>query len=310
MHGVTAALLLPRDEAGKVAWDQFERNASFVLRQGVSGLCVNGATGEYAGATREERRMAAECARRLAGRDRTVVSGVGATRWDEIQALANDAEEAGADAVLVPAPHFFRYTTDDLAAFFRRVAAEARVPVLIYNLPAFTGGIETELAVRLIDAGAGIVGVKDSSGELGLLERLTANHAQHAAVRIVGSDAVLAEALTQGIVDGTVSGVAGVLPELPLALWRSAMTPRGPLFTRLRAHLDVLLNQIDVFPTPWGLKLIAAERHLCPASLGMPVSAEREKQIEEFRCNWPLWWKAAEGDMGAALGSDVKLRAA
>jgi hypothetical protein len=58
MSVANAALLLPRDEEGRPAWDAFDRNARFVLRAGVSGLCVNGATGEFAGATAEERREA------------------------------------------------------------------------------------------------------------------------------------------------------------------------------------------------------------------------------------------------------------
>jgi len=305
--GVIAALLLPRDSAGQAAWSDFERNASFVLQTGANGVCVNGATGEFAGATREERREAVERARRIAGQSGTVVSGIGGTRWTEIVAMAHDSEDAGADALLVPVPYFFHYAPDDLAEFYQRLAEELHAPALIYNLPAFAGGVESELALHLIAAVNGIAGVKDSSGDLGLLAQLTAaNHGS--AVRLVGHDGVLAEALTRGVCDGTISGVAGVVPEITLALWKSAKSQNWTLFADLRVHLQRLLEPLDAFPTPWGLKLVADLRGLGPASIGLPLSAEREQQAEEFRRAFPVWWQAAEAGMALALGRTVPYR--
>lgn len=303
--GVIAALLLPRDNEGRPAWEDFDRNARLILQVGVTGLCVNGATGEFAGATREERREAVARARRVAGASGVVVSGIGATRWTEILALARDAEEAGADTLLVPAPHFFLYEPGDLAEFYRRIAAELRVPALIYNLPAFTGGLDPDLAVQLIREVKGIAGVKDSSGRLDIFERLAADAGD--AVALVGNDAVLAEALRRGICNGTISGVAGVLPELTLALWRSAQSREWELFTGIGARLNSLLERLDVFPTPWGLKLIAELRGLGPASFALPLSEERQAQADDFRRWFPAWWRAAEADLARALPADVNL---
>src|SRR5664279_3749157 len=104
--GVTAALLLPRDDEDRPDWDSFERNARFVLESGAVGLCVNGATGEFAGATQAERCEAVVRARDIAGDSALVVSGIGGTRWAEILTLGHEAEDAGADALLVPTPYF------------------------------------------------------------------------------------------------------------------------------------------------------------------------------------------------------------
>jgi len=304
--GVIGALLLPRDEAGRPEWDAFERNACFVLEAGAIGLCVNGATGEFAGASQAERREAVVRARRVSG-SALVVSGIGGTRWTEILTLGRDAEAAKADALLVPTPHFFSYAPQDLAEFYRCIAAEARIPVLIYNLPAFTGGLDSALAFQLIQEVDGIAGVKDSSGQLDLLEALTRGQAGRA-LRLVGNDSVLAEALTRGLCDGTISGVAGVAPELTVALWKSAARAHEALFQSLASRLRVLIEQLDQFPTPWGLKLIAELRGLGPASIGLPLSGERQAQAARFAEWFPRWWKDAEADLAAALGSPVSLR--
>jgi 4-hydroxy-tetrahydrodipicolinate synthase len=303
-RGVIAALLLPRDDEGRPAWDDFERNARFVLRAGVAGLCVNGATGEFAGATQEERGEAVARARQVVGASGVVVTGIGATRWTEILTLARDGEEAGADALLVPAPHFFRYEPGDLAEFYRRIAAEVRVPVFIYNLPAFTGGLEPCLALELIREVRGIAGVKDSSGRLDLFEELAAG-AGGDAVALVGNDAVLADALRRGICDGTISGVAGVLPEITLALWRTAQLSEWELLARVEARLRSLLEHLDAFPTPWGLKLVAVMRGLSRASFPLPLSAERRAQADAFRSWFPAWWREAEADLAKALNLEA-----
>jgi 4-hydroxy-tetrahydrodipicolinate synthase len=307
IRGVLAALLLPRDDEGRPAWQDFERNAEFTLHAGVEGLCVNGATGEFAGATQQERKEAVTRARRIAGPSGLVLSGVGSTIWTRVLALARDAEEAGADALLVPAPHFFQYEPGDLAEFYRRIAAKVRVPALIYNLPAFTGGLEADLAERLIREEKGIAGVKDSSGKLDLLERLAAHDGKES-VRLVGNDAVLGEALRAGICDGVISGVAGAVPEITLALWRSAQAHEWDLFSRLESRLRGLLEKLDAFPTPWGLKIIAALRGLGRASFALPLSAERQAQVEAFRLWFPTWWSEVESDLAQALHAESNPR--
>jgi len=72
------------------------------------------------------------------------------------------------------------------------------------------------------------------------------------------------------------------VPELIVALWRTGRNGGGAVFARLRERLDALIALLEVFPTPWGLKLFAEQRGLGHASFGLPLSAEREKQVEAF----------------------------
>jgi 4-hydroxy-tetrahydrodipicolinate synthase len=292
IRGVIAALLLPRDEHDQPRWDAFDRNARFLVSAGIDGLCVNGATGEYTGATAAERSEAMLRARRISGKGGLVLCGIGGSRLSEVLLLARDAEQAGADGVLVPAPHFFKYAPEDLAEFYRRIAAESRLPVLIYNLPAFTGGLDAKLAAQLIREVDGIAGVKDSSGELELLSLLS-HPTPNGGLRLVGNDGVLAEALEHGLCDGTVSGVAGVLPELTLALWRRAADGEWDRFHDLSARQDALLRRLDDFPAPWGLKLVAELRGLAPASPAIPLSEGRRRQAEQFEAWFREWWTSA-----------------
>ena len=305
LGGVIPAVLMPRDETGRPIWADFDRNVQFLFERGVPGVCVNGATGEYAGCSNEERLEAVSRARRLAGSGRLLVAAVGSMRWEETVRLALEAEDAGADALLIPTPHFFSYEQGDLVEFYRQTVAKVHVPALIYNLPAFTGGLEPQVAVDLIREVEGIAGIKDSSGRLDILEALSADG--RGAIRLVGNDSVLAAALERKLCDGTVSGVAGVLPELSLALVASASGDPSD-FRLLETDLKDLIEQLDVFPTPWGLKLIAGCRQLHPASFSLPLSKTRKNQVASFRAWFSAWWERVQTDCERVLAADVQTK--
>lgn len=289
--GVIAAALLPRDAEGRPAWNQFEQLVDFLCSHGVHGVCVNGATGEYARASQEERRTAVALARRAAGERRPVIAGCGAASADLTIRLAAEAESAGTDAHLVPPPHFFVYAEDDLAEFYAAVAGSVERPLLLYRLPCFVSDIGAGLAEQLIASHARIQGVKDSSGQLQLLERLTARPDLHA-LRFVGNDGVLAEALRRGLCDGVISGVACVLPELVAALWDAGQRRDAPALAELGGLLAEAVARIDAWPAPVGLELLAEIRGLCRCLPAVPLSPRRRQQADDLRRWFEPWWDA------------------
>ncbi|HXR76484.1 MAG TPA: dihydrodipicolinate synthase family protein [Bryobacteraceae bacterium] len=296
LHGVISALLLPRDAAGLPAWDAFDANTAYAMQAGLAGVCVNGATGEYAAATRSERREATAHARRAAGDSAIVLSGIGAVHWTETRSLAREAADAGADALLIPAPHFFCYEQSDLEESFTRIAADSPIPVILYNLPAFTGALTLPLVESVLRSADSIVGIKDSSGELAILEALSKEPALNA-VRAIGNDAALSEALDRKLCDCVISGVAGVLPELTLSLWNASRAGDTQWKEILAHRLSELLSQLNVFPTPWGLKLIAELRFGVSAQFSLPVSQQRKRQMDDFRTWFRQWWPQTEANV-------------
>ncbi|MBI5084739.1 MAG: dihydrodipicolinate synthase family protein [Acidobacteria bacterium] len=294
------AVLLPRDSRGRLLWDRFDENVRFLLQRGVSGVCINGATGEYAAATPAERREGVRRARSLSGEQHLVVAAIGAAHWQECLRAAAEAAEESADALLVPVPHFFPYQQDDVAEFYKSMAAASSLPILIYNLPQFAGGVETTLAVDLIRDVPGIAGIKDSSGSLEILQELTA-HPEIPSVRILGNDAVLEEALSRGLCQGVISGVACVLPELITAMFASIAGQNGELLAVLGGRLDVFIQHLNLLPVPWGLKIAGECRGLAPATFAMPLSPRRQQQIKEFTEWFQAWWPEALGDTERAL---------
>jgi 4-hydroxy-tetrahydrodipicolinate synthase len=288
VRGVYAALLTPRTPAGAVDKSALLRTVEFLAAKGVRRAVVNGATGEYCRTTRTEFATLLET---LAARpDIEFLCGVGAADFSTSAAMAREAFRAGARAVLLPSPHFFPYSQDDLLCYFRTVAETAGGPVLLYNLPRFTTPIEPETAMAAIAGTPRISGIKDSSGSLDILRRLTAEGPRDAC-RIVGDDSALTAALREGVCDGVVSGVAGVLPELITYLFEHSKQMDTPQYREREQQLEDYIGWLSRFPVPWGLKWTAEWRGLAPACFALPMSAQRRECAQAFGEWFHGWWR-------------------
>ncbi len=215
----------------------------------------------------------------------TFLGGIGAAGLADSLARARAGIEAGAEALLAPMPCFFPYTQDDLEEFVRRLAAELPAPIVLYNLPQFTSGLEAETILALLRECGTVVGVKDSSGTLTILRTLT--QAGIDASCLIGNDGVLVQAIAEGLCDGVVAGVACALPEVIQALF--ATRPGDAGFHRAAGQLSEFIARIDALPVPWGLKAIAEARGISTATYQQPVSAQRAKQIDQIQSWFDGW---------------------
>ena len=294
VQGVYAAVLVPRLPDGELDTGGFRAGLGFLRSKGVTRVVVNGATGEYCLTAAEElARMLVICRETLPGGE--VLCGIGAAGLPGCLELGRVAIDGGARALLLPMPHFFPYSQDDLHVFCASAAARLDAPVLLYNLPRFTTPLELATVRSLVETVPNILGIKDSSGSLAILAGLSSE-----ACRIVGDDSVLVPALDAGVSDAVVSGVAGVLPELTTFLFEQRSSEAYPLAVEL---LDDLIRRLSAFPVPWGLKLIAECRGIAPARFSQPLSAARTAQAGEFRRWFPSWWAQYENvAQGCAVG--------
>jgi 4-hydroxy-tetrahydrodipicolinate synthase len=277
IQGTYAAVLTPRKDSGEIDEAAFRGLLEFLLGKGITGFAINGATGEFCLTSENElERMLNLAAETI--RDRgSFLTGIGSPSADMSIRLGKVASRAGAAGLLLPMPYFFPYSQADLKAFSRAVAAQLDAPVLLYNLPQFTTGLEPQTSLELIRECENIVGIKDSSGSLDTLRLITETGTP--AQRIIGNDEVLPTALQQELLDGVISGVACVLPELIARLYEAGSTnPTDREFKRLSASLASFIEQIQPFPTPWGLKIIAEARGPLHATYPFPLAPERQIQ--------------------------------
>ncbi|HEX4228624.1 MAG TPA: dihydrodipicolinate synthase family protein [Bryobacteraceae bacterium] len=279
--GVYAAVLTLRHSDGTLDENGLAGLLGFLSSKGLDGFAFNGATGEFYLTTPAELERILAVARDVLGNSTPWLCGVGSAGLAGCVELGAIAARHGARGLLLPMPYFFPYEQSDLEAFCREATRQLPLPSLLYNLPQFTTGLAPETSIRLIAECHEIVGIKDSSGSLDTLRMLTRDGLEYC--RIVGHDGVLVPALTEGICDGVISGVAGVLPELVQSIFDKVAEFDSPQALGAIEALDEFVAQIGGMPTPWGLKWIAESRGIARATFAQPLSGERIAQGERLK---------------------------
>jgi 4-hydroxy-tetrahydrodipicolinate synthase len=287
IEGVFAAVLTPRRGDDTVDVAVMRQLIEFLVQHGIFQFAVNGATGEFCLTTPEQLRTILSIVRSVAGERATVVCGAGAASIAQTLALSQVAQDEGAAALLLPMPYFYSYEQHDLEAFCRTVAASVKLPILLYNLPQFATGLEEETVCRLIRDVPNVIGIKDSSESLNILRSLTQQ--KMGALRIVGHDGVFAQALSEGVCDGVISGICGVFPELIQSLHAYRGDCASSEFRRTDELIKEVILQLDRFPIPWGLKWIAQARGIMRAGFAHPVSPRRAEESRSFTELFPQW---------------------
>jgi len=288
MTGVIAAVATPVAPNGAFHVATFERLIDFLIEAGVDGLCLGGATSEYPNLGVADRQVAIATAARRLPLDRVLLVAVGAPSFRQVVELGEIARDAGARAVLLPMPMFFRYEQHDLEAFSSEVCRTLRVPLLLYDLPDFTNALEPATAIKLLENEELITGIKDSSGVVDHLSCYSSARGPRDWTLFVGNDRLLLEGLKAGW-NGTVSGIACFCPSLVLAIhrgWRRGDIARA---AHLQTLLDAAIQQLDMLPTPWGIRVALEAQGFSLGPLPLPLSPRRREQVSRFREWLPGW---------------------
>jgi 4-hydroxy-tetrahydrodipicolinate synthase len=288
VKGVFAAVATPTRDDGRMNVAVFERLVDFLVGAGVHGICLGGATSEYPRTDIADRKAAIEAARARVPQGRLLLVGVGAQTTRQALELGDAAFSAGAAAALLPTPMFFRYSQADLHAYCAEVSRTLRRPCLLYDLPEFTNPLLPETSIALMRDEEFITGIKDSSGRIENLSAFVGARDDRQWDLLVGHDRLLADGLHAGW-NGTVSGIAGFCPELPLAIYDSVTQGNGARTTALQALLDELLVQFAALLTPWAVRVGLEVRGFPMGPFPLPVSPDRARDIEAFRV-WVQHW--------------------
>lgn len=225
-RGVMVATALPLREDLSVDFDAYAEHCRWLVAGGCDGVVPNGSLGEYQTLTPEERAKVVETAVAAIGGDR-VMPGIAAYGAAEARRWAEQARDAGCQAVMLLPPNAYRADERIVVEHYREVA-EAGVPVVAYNNPYDTKvDLTPELLARLHAEGL-IVAVKEFTGDVRRAYEI-AELAPELDL-LVGSDDVLLELALAGAV-GWVAGYPNALPESSVALYKAALA--GDLTTAL-----------------------------------------------------------------------------
>jgi 4-hydroxy-tetrahydrodipicolinate synthase len=215
-HGVLVATALPLNDDLSVDFDAYAEHVAWLAANGCDGVAPNGSLGEYQNLTDEERARVITTAVEAAPEGFTVMAGAGAYGGLQTQKWAEQAAEAGAQALMLLPPNAYRATDDEVVDHYVR-ASKAGLPIVAYNNPIDTKiDLRPELVARLHNE-AGVVGIKEFSGDV----RRTYAIKELAPDMdlLIGTDDTVLEMGLDGAV-GWVAGYPNAIPQATVELYK------------------------------------------------------------------------------------------
>lgn len=165
--GSIPALVTPFTAGGAVDEKAFADHVDWVIAEGSSGLVPVGTTGESPTLSHDEHKRVVELCVEVAAKRVPVIAGAGSNNTTEAIELAQHAEQAGADALLVVTPYYNKPTQKGLIAHFSAIAEAVSLPIFIYNIPGRSViDMAPETMGKLAKAHKNIAGVKDATGKI------------------------------------------------------------------------------------------------------------------------------------------------
>jgi 4-hydroxy-2-oxoglutarate aldolase len=212
LSGVMPPITTPFQD-GKLVLDKLKNNFHKWNETGLSGYLVLGSNGEAVYLNEKEKIKVVEISRESIHTSKIMLVGTGMESTQETIQFTNQVAKMGADYALVVTPSYFKGSMKPQILYdhFIAVAESSRIGILIYNVPQFTGiNLDPEVVAKLSEH-PNIIGIKDSSGNIGQLSEII-HLSQKGFAVFVGSAPVFFPALCIGAVGGILA-VANVVPQ-------------------------------------------------------------------------------------------------
>ena len=287
LTGVMVATVTPFTRGGAaVDHDWIPPHLRFLEQAGISSVFTLGTNGEGPSVGVAERRQVVETVVAHQG-GLGVVAGAGTAALPDTIRAANDALEAGADAVAI-LPPFFEAQVDSagLLGYFDAVLEALPAPgrVLLYNIPHKAQvDIPDDVVLALLDLhGERVIGIKDSSGVVERTSRYLAIAERFPTFTVLaGADAHHDRLYAAGC-RGAVTGLGNAVPHLVLGIQAAHRSGRDA--GRVQRELERLRGLLAPYPSLAALKQLIGITARLPVTCVRPphrdLTAEEQREFE------------------------------
>ena len=225
LQGIHPALTTCFDHEGNLYKAKIFHNIEKLNEIGLAGYTVCGSTGETPLLSIDERIHLMQWVREASAPGKTLIAGVGAESVHETVRVANCAASMGYHAALALTPFYYRnqmHRPETQALFFRAVADQSKIPVLLYNIPQVTGYDLPVDTIAELSHHPNIIGMKDSSGNLEKMKQVIPAVKPGFQV-LSGAGVSFCDALQIGA-SGAILAIANALPYACVTIWEAFRT--------------------------------------------------------------------------------------
>jgi 4-hydroxy-tetrahydrodipicolinate synthase len=283
------ALVSPLHRDGSADEAGIKRLVEHVISGGVHGLLALGSTGEGAALGERTRWQVLKSVVEAADGRVPVICGIAQPHLEAARAEVASAARFGADAALVAPPFYYPTDQATVRAFYRRVAADSKLPLLLYNIPQFTKVVAEPSTVAELATEGTIAGIKDSSRDFEYFEnvRLATRNLDQFRM-FTGSDTMLLASMAMGG-NGTICGAANVAPAWVVRVFDDF--ERGD-WSSARADQEALIELVNVLRSgvfPASIKAALHLQGICEPWPAPPTAALDDAATARLRESLEKW---------------------
>lgn len=280
--GAGVAIVTPMKDNEDVNYDKLRELIDMQVGAGTDAIIIAGTTGESSTLTMEEHRDVIRAAVEFTGGRIPVIAGTGSNCTRTAIQLSQEAEEAGADGLLIVTPYYNKATQDGLISHYSRIADSTKCPIIMYNVPGRTGcNLMPETVAKLFRSKENIVGLKEATGNMAQASR-TMYLTDGELDLYSGEDALVLPLLSIGAC-GVISVWSNIAPDRVHQLCQSYFD--GDIETAQKLQraaiplIDALFSEVNPIPVKKAMELMG----LGPGPLRSPMSEMSEANAAKLK---------------------------
>jgi len=281
-EGIYVAMMLPYKKDCSINEEELRKIVKFLLDKGVHGFLPLGSIGEFIHLSKEEKIKVIEIVAELANGHAHVIPNVGSSHPKQSIQLALEAKKLGCSGVLVSPPYYYKLSSDMTERYFEEIIDAVNMPVILYNIPVFTQPLHYDVVKRLSQR-KNVVGIKDSSGSMvDFLHYMDK-------VRLIGEDISFMTGREENLFaslmmggKGSITGMAGILPEYMLGIYRHWKQGNYESARELQFSILLAIREMSAISFPMGSKAALETRGFIMGPSRQPFSDREQLKYNAF----------------------------
>ncbi|HOO75401.1 MAG: 4-hydroxy-tetrahydrodipicolinate synthase [Thermotogae bacterium] len=279
--GTGTALITPFNEDYSVDYESLEKNIEIQIKNNISALVILGTTGESPTIEDDERREIVKISNEIINKRVPLIIGTGGNNTKKAVRHSKWAEEDGADGLLVVTPYYNKTTQKGLTEYYSDIANETKLPLIMYNVPSRTGlNILPETAVEIFEKIKNVVAIKEASGNISQIAKLTAVKKDDFFVYSGNDDQTIPVMALGGV--GVISVFSNVFPGKMSEITSEMLNGNIKKAQKLNAEYNEIMNELFVEVNPIPVKYAMAQKKMCKNILRKPLLRLNEAYTEKM----------------------------
>ncbi len=260
--GAGVAIVTPMKENLDVDFEKLEEIINFQIDNGTDAIIIAGTTGESATLTMEEHRAVIKAAVDFTKGRVPVVAGTGSNSTRTAIRHTHEAEEDGADALLIVSPYYNKATQKGLIRHYSMIADETKLPIILYNVPSRTGcNIMPETVAELTKTKKNIVGLKEATGNMAQASK-TMELCDGNLELYSGEDGLVVPLLSIGGI-GVISVISNIAPrqthDMVMKFLDGDIKGAAEMQRKSLRLVDALFSEVNPIPVKHAMKLLGKD---------------------------------------------------